>query len=102
MVALGGSGRVRWEGVGAGEGCRDEGLVVVRSGWSARLVYVAGALEDVVGSRPVSSLLEPVRDRLVVFEGVIEVRPHSHFYQPIVDSFFGVVPPSPVSAQFYV
>ena len=77
-------------------------MVVVRSSGSACLIHVAGALEDVVGSRPVPSLLEPVRDRLVVLEGVIEARPHSCLYQPVVDPLFCMVPPGPVSAQLYV
>src|SRR6266403_18010 len=102
MVALDGGRWVRWQGVGAGDGCGDEGLVVVRSGWSACLVHVAGALEDVVGPRPVSPLLEPTGDGSVVFEGVVEARPYSHFHQPIMDSFFGVVPLGPVPAQFAV
>ncbi len=68
------------QGVGAGDGRGDEGLVVVRSGWSGHLVYIAGALEDVVGSRAVSPLLEPVGDGSVVFEGVVEARPHLRFY----------------------
>ena len=41
-------------------------------------------------------------DSPVVFEGVVEARPHSRFYQPIVDPFFGVVPLGPVSAQLSV
>src|SRR6266403_1837128 len=102
MVALDGGRWVRWQGVGAGDGCGDEGLVVVRSGWSACLVHVAGALEDVVGPRAVSPLLEPTGDGSVVFEGVVEARPHPRFYQPIVDPFFGVVPLGPVSAQLSV
>src|SRR6266478_8723783 len=102
MVVLDGSRRVRWQGVGAGDGCGDEGLVVVRSGWSACLVYVAGAFKDVVGSRPVSSLLEPAGDGPVVFEGVVEARPHPCLYQPVVDLLLGVVPLGPVSAQLSV
>src|SRR6266403_1171614 len=102
MVVLGGSRRVRWQGVGAGDGCGDEGLVVVRSGWSACLVHIAGPLEDVVGSRPVPPLLEPVGDGPVVFEGVIEARPDSRLYQPVVDPFFGVVPLGPVPPRLPV
>src|SRR6266446_5686158 len=102
MVTLDGCGWVRWQGMGACDGGGDERLVVVWSGWSARLVYVAGALEDVVGARSVSPLLEPVGDGPVVFEGVIEVRPHSRLHQPVVDPFFGVVPLGPVSAQLSV
>src|SRR6266403_5767713 len=102
MVALDRGRRVRWQGVGAGNGHGDEGLVVVRSGRSARLVYVVGALEDVVGTRPVSPLLEPTGDSPVVFEGIVEVRPYSRFYQPVVDPLFGMIPLSPVSAQLAV
>src|SRR6266478_1542285 len=102
MVALDGGRWVRWQRVGAGDGCGDEGLVVVRSGWSARLVHVAGALEDVVGSRSVSPLLEPAGDSSVVFEGVIEARPYLCLYQPIVDLFLGMVPLGPISAQLPV
>src|SRR6266404_6077934 len=94
--------RVRWQGVGAGDGRGDEGLVVVWSVGSACLVYVAGALEDVVGPWSVSPLLEPTGDGSVVFEGVIEARPHPCLYQPVVDSFLGVVPLGPVSAQLSV
>src|SRR6266403_439426 len=68
MVALDGGRRVRWQGVGAGDGRGDEGLVVIWLGQSARLVYVAGALVDVVGPRSVSPLLEPTGDSSVVFE----------------------------------
>src|SRR6266446_1977674 len=93
---------VRWQGVGAGNGCGDEGLVVVWSVGSARLVYVAGALEDVVGTWSVPPLLEPAGDGPVVFEGVVEARPHPRFYQPVVDPFLGVVPPGPVSAQLSI
>ncbi len=85
-----------------GDGHGDEGLVVVWSGWSACLIYVAGALEDVVGSRSVSSLLEPAGDGPVVFEGVVEARPYPRRYQPVVDSLLGVVSPSPVPAQLSV
>src|SRR6266446_2463250 len=81
---------VRWQGVGAGDGRGDEGLVVVWSVGSARLVYVAGALEDVVGAWPISPLLEPAGDGPVVFEGVVEVRPHPRFHQPVMDPFLGV------------
>ncbi|SRR6266403_47858 len=102
MVALDRGRWVRRQGVGAGDGGGDEGLVVVWSGWSACLVYIAGALEDVVGTRPVSPLLEPVGDGPVVFEGVVEACPHSRFYQPIVDSLFGVVPLGPVPTQLLV
>ena len=55
-------------------------MVVVRSWWSGGLVYVAGALEDVVGSWAVSSLLEPSGDGPVVLEGVVEARPYSHLH----------------------
>src|SRR6266478_169703 len=102
MVALGRGRRVRWQGVGTGDGCGDEGLVVVRSVRSACLVYIAGAFEDVVGSRPVSSLLEPAGNGSVVFEGVVEARPHPGLYQPVVDPFLGVVPLGPVPAQLSV
>ncbi len=98
MVALSGGRRARQQWVGAGDGRGDEGLIVVRSGWSACLVYVVGALEDVVGSRSVSPLLEPAGDGPVVLEGIVEARPHSCFYQPIVDSLLGMVPLGPVPA----
>src|SRR6266403_1665238 len=93
---------VRWQGVGAGDGRGDEGLVVVWSVGSARLVYVAGALEDVVGPWPVSPLLEPAGDGPVVLEGVVEARPHPRFYQPVVDPLLGVVPLGPIPAQLSV
>ncbi len=67
-----------------------------------RLVHVAGALEDVVGARPVPSLLEPVGDGPVVFEGVVEAHPDSRLYQPVVDPLLGVVPLGPVPAQLLV
>ncbi len=102
MVALDGGRWVRRQGVGTGDGRGDEGLVIVRSGWSSRLVYVAGALEDVVGARSISPLLEPVGDGPVVFEGVVEARPDSRFHQPVVDPFFGMVPLGPVPAQLSV
>src|SRR6266403_2057151 len=102
MVALDRGRWVRWQGVGTGDGRGDEGLVVVRSGWSSCLVHVTGALEDVVRTRPISPLLEPVGDGPVVFEGVVEARPYPCFHQPVVDSFFGVVPLGPVSAQLPV
>ncbi len=102
MVALDGGGRVRWQGVGAGDGHGDESLVVVWLGWSACLVYIAGALEDVVGPRSISPLLEPAGDGPVVLEGVVEARPDLCFYQPIVDSLLGVVPLGPVPAQLPV
>src|SRR6266404_1291356 len=102
MVTLDGRRWVRWKGVGARDGSGDERLVVVRSGWSARLVHVAGALEDVVGARPVPSLLEPAGNGPVVFEGVVEMRPDSRLYQPVVDPFFGVVPPGPIPTQLPV
>ncbi len=85
-----------------GDGCGDEGLIVVRSGWSGGLVHVAGALEDVVGSQAVSSLLEPSGNRPVVFEGVVEARPYLRFHQPVVDSFLGMIPLGPVPAQLAV
>src|SRR6266403_194820 len=93
---------VRWQGVGAGDGRGDEGLVVVWSVGSARLVHVAGAFEDVVGPWSVSSLLEPAGDGPVVFEGIVEARPHPRFYQPVVDPLLGVVPLGPIPAQFSV
>src|SRR6266478_10067303 len=93
---------VRWQGVGASDGRGDEGLVVVWSVGSARLVYVAGALEDVVGPWPVSPLLEPAGDGPVVLEGVVEARPDSRLHQPIVNPFFGVIPLGPVPAQLLV
>src|SRR6266446_4557975 len=102
MVALDGGRWVRWQGVVACDGGGDERLVVVRSCRSACLVYIAGAFEDVVGSRPVSSLLEPAGNGSVVFEGVVEARPHPRFYQPVVDPFLGVIPLGPVSAQLSV
>ncbi len=69
-----------WQWVGSGDGHRDEGLVVVRSWWSGHLVYVVGALEDVVGPQAISSLLEPPGDGPVVLEGVVEARPDPRFY----------------------
>ena len=87
MVALDGGWWVQGQGVGAGDGCGDEGLIVIQSGWSACLVYVVGALEDVVGARPISRLLEPAGDGPVVFEGVVEARPDSRLHQPVVDPF---------------
>ncbi len=66
------------------------------------MVYVAGALEGVVGARPISSLLEPSGDGLVVLEGIVEVCPDSCLYQPVVDSLLGVVPLGPISAQLSV
>ncbi len=102
MVALDGGRWVRWQGVGARDGGGDERLVVVRSCRSACLVYIAGAFEDVVGARPVPSLLEPAGDGPVVFEGVVEARPDSRLHQPIVDPFFGVIPLGPVPAQLPV
>src|SRR6266478_5523273 len=102
MVALDGGRRVWRQGVGTGDGRGDEGLVVIGSGWSAGLVHIAGAFEDVVGARPISPLLEPSGDGPVVLEGIIEARPHSRFYQPVMDPFFGVVPLGPVLAQLSV
>src|SRR6266403_3429655 len=93
---------VRWQGVGAGDGRGDEGLVVVWSVGSARLVHVVGALEDVIGPWSVSSLLEPAGDGPVVFEGVVEACPYPRFYQSVMNPFFGVVPLGPVSAQLSV
>ncbi len=61
-----------------------------------------GALVDVVGPWAISPLLEPLRDRLVVFEGIVKVRPYPCFYQPVMDPLFSVVPLSPVSAQLSV
>src|SRR6266478_160045 len=72
MVAFGVDGQVCRQGVGVCDGGGDERLIVVRSGWSGCLVYVAGALEDVVGARPVSPLLEPAGNSPVIFEGVVE------------------------------
>ncbi len=94
--------RVWWQGVGAGDGCRDKGLAVVRSGQSGGLVYVAGTFEDIVGPWPVPPLLEPAGDRPVILEGAVEAHPYSHFYQPVVNSFLSMVPLSPVSAQLAV
>src|SRR6266403_423882 len=102
MVAPGGVQWVRWEWVGPCDGCGDKGLVVVRSWWSGGLVYVAGAFEDVVRARAISPLLEPPGNHPVVLEGVVEARPDSHLYQPIVDPLLGVIPLSPVSAQLPV
>ena len=102
MVALDRGRWARWQGVGAGDGGRDEGLVIIRSGWSACLVYIVGALEDVVGARSVSPLLEPAGDGPVVFEGVVETRPHPRFYQPVVDPLLGMVPLGPVPTQLLV
>ncbi len=93
---------VWWQGVGPGDGCGDEGLVVVWSGWSGGLVHIAGAFEDIVGSRAVSSLLEPPGNRLVVFEGVVKMHPHPRFHQPVVDPFLGMIPLGPVLAQLAV
>ncbi len=98
MVTRGGSGWVRQQGVGAGDGRGDEGLVVIQLGWSAGLVHVAGSFEDIVGARPISPLLEPMGDGSVIFEGVVKARPHSHLHQPVVDSLLGMVPPGPVLA----
>ncbi len=80
MVALDRGWWVRRQGVGAGDGCGDEGLVVIRSGWSVCLVHVTGALVDVVGSRSISPLLEPTGDGSVVFEGIVEARPYSRLH----------------------
>ncbi len=102
MVALDGGRWVRRQGIGTGDGRGDEGLVIVRSGWSSRLVYIMGALKDVVGARPISPLLEPVGDGPVVFEGVVEACPYPRFYQSVMNPFFGVVPLGPVSAQLSV
>jgi len=102
VVAFNGGRRVWWQGVGAGDGRGDQGLVVVWSGWPARLVHVAGALENVVGARSISPLLEPTGNGPVIFEGVVEARPYSRLHQPVVDPLLGVVPPSPVSAQLPV
>src|SRR6266403_1152966 len=101
-MASGRVGRVWRQGVGAGDGCGDEGLVVVWSGWSGCLIYVMGPFEDVVGSRPVSSLLEPPGNRPVVFEGVVKMCPHPRFYQPVMDPFLGVIPLGPISAQLAI
>jgi len=102
MVALDGGRRVWRQGVGVGDGRGDEGLVVIRSGWLAHLVYIAGALEDVVGPWSVPPLLEPTGNGPVVFEGVVEAHPHSRFHQPVVDPLLGVVPLGPVPAQLTV
>ena len=80
MVALDCGRRVWGQEVGAGDGCGDEGLVVIRSSWSTRLVYVPGALEGVVGPWAVPPLLQPAGDGSVVFEGVVEARPYPCFY----------------------
>ncbi len=98
----GGVWRVRWQWVGPGNGRGDEGLVVVRSWWLRGLIHVAGALEDVVQPQAVSSLLRPPGDCPVVLEGVVEARPDSRLYQPIVDPLLSVVPLSPISAQLPV
>ena len=47
-------------------------------------------------------MLEPPRNRPIVLEGIIEARPNSHFHQPVVDPFFGMIPPGPVLAQLAV
>jgi len=63
------------------------------------------ALKDVVGPWTIPSLLEPLEppgNRPVVLEGVVEARPDSRLYQPVVDPLFSVVPLSPVSAQLPV
>ena len=102
VVALSGAWWVWRQGVSMRDGGGDKRLVVVRSSQSACLVHVAGAFEDIVGAQPVSSLLEPAGNGPVVFEGVVEACPDPHFYQPVVDSLLGVVPLSPVMAQFLV
>ena len=66
------------------------------------MVYVAGAFEDIVGAWSISPLLKPSGDSLVVFEGVVEVRPDPRLYQPVVDPLLGVVPLGPISAQLLV
>ena len=63
-----------------GDGGWHEGLLIVWSWWSGGLVYIVGALKDVVGARPISPLLEPPGDGPVVFEGVVEVHPDSHLH----------------------
>ncbi len=102
MVTPGGVWWVWWEQVGPCDGCGDEGLTVVWSWWSGGLIYVAGAFKDIVRSRAVPPLLEPLGDRLVVFEGIVETHPDSCLHQPVVDSLLGVVPLSPISAQLLV
>ena len=77
-------------------------MVVVWSGWSARLVHISGALEDVVGPWSVSPLLEPTGDSPVVLEGVVEACPDPRLHQPVVDPFLGVIPLGPVPAQLSV
>ncbi len=80
------------------DGCGDEGLVVVRPGWPTCLVYIPGAFEDIVGPRPVPSLLQPAGNGPVIFEGVVEACPDSRFYQPVVDPLLGMIPLGPVLA----
>ncbi len=46
--------------------------------------------------------MEPVGDGPVVLEGIVEARPDSCFYQPIVDPFLGVIPLGPVPTQLPV
>ena len=77
-------------------------MIVVQSGWSARLVHVVGPLENIVGAWSVSPLLEPSGNGPVIFEGVVEARPDPRFHQPVMDSLFGVVPLGPVPAQLPV
>ena len=102
VVTPSGVWQVRWERVGLGNGCGDEDLAIVWSWWSGGLVYISGALKNVVGPWAVSSLLEPSGDRPIVFEGVVEACPDLHLYQSVVDPLLGVVPLSPVSAQLPV
>ncbi len=90
----------QWVGLGDGRG--DQGLVVIWSWWSGGLAYIAGSFVDVVGPQSVSPLLEPLRNRPVVFEGIVKTRPHPHFYQSVMDLLFSVVPLSPVPAQLSV
>ncbi len=102
VMAPGGVWWVRWEQVGPRDGHGDEGLPIIRLWWSGGLIYVAGALEDVVRPRAIPSLLEPLGNRPVILEGVVEVCPDLCLHQPVVDSLFGVVLLSPVSAQLPV
>ncbi len=53
---------------------------VVRSWQSRGLVYVVGALEDIVGPQAIPSLLEPPGDGPVVLEGIVEACPYPCFY----------------------
>ncbi len=85
-----------------GDGGGDKGLIVVRSWRLGGLIHVAGALEDVVGARSISPLLEPPGNCPVVFEGIVEVHPDLRLYQPVMDLLLGMVPLGPVPAQLLV